>query len=63
MFSSVAERYDLMNDLMSFGIHRLVEAIHRGRPRACGKGQHVLDLAGGTGDLARLVRPSRVGAT
>jgi demethylmenaquinone methyltransferase/2-methoxy-6-polyprenyl-1,4-benzoquinol methylase len=53
VFSSVAGRYDLMNDLMSFGIHRLWK---RFTVAAAGvrEGQHVLDLAGGTGDLARL---------
>lgn len=59
VFDSVADRYDLMNDLMSFGIHRLWKrfAIEQSGVRA---GQRVLDLAGGTGDLAaRLAR--RVG--
>lgn len=52
VFSSVAENYDLMNDLMSFGVHRLWKrfAIDIAGVRA---GQRVLDLAGGTGDLAR----------
>lgn len=52
VFSSVAQRYDLMNDLMSFGVHRLwkrfVVALAAVQP-----GERVLDLAGGTGDLAR----------
>jgi demethylmenaquinone methyltransferase / 2-methoxy-6-polyprenyl-1,4-benzoquinol methylase len=60
VFDSVAARYDLMNDLMSWGIHRLwkqfavaIASIKRG--------QRVLDLAGGTGDMtARLAR--RVGS-
>lgn len=51
VFRSVAGKYDLMNDLMSLGIHRLWKSYALGltnvRP-----GQHVLDLAGGTGDLA-----------
>ncbi len=51
VFRSVAPRYDLMNDLMSFGIHRLWKRftleLAGVRP-----GQQVLDLAGGTGDLA-----------
>lgn len=51
VFNSVATRYDLMNDLMSLGIHRLWKqftlAASQVRP-----GQSVLDLAGGTGDLA-----------
>ena len=56
VFDSVANRYDLMNDLMSFGIHRLWKrfaiALTNVRP-----GHRVLDLAGGTGDLAaRLAR-------
>ena len=55
VFESVAERYDLMNDLMSLGLHRawkwFTAHIARVRP-----GARVLDLAGGTGDLtARLV--------
>ena len=53
VFSSVAPRYDLMNDLMSFGLHRLWKrfTILAARLRP---GERVLDLAGGTGDLARL---------
>ena len=53
VFSSVAPRYDLMNDLMSFGLHRLWKrfSILAARLRP---GDRVLDLAGGTGDLARL---------
>ena len=56
VFDSVAERYDLMNDLMSFGIHRLWKrcAISMAGIRP---GQAILDLAGGTGDLARLMAP------
>ncbi len=57
VFDSVADRYDLMNDLMSFGIHRLWKRFAMGllnvRP-----GQSILDLAGGTGDLARLLAPA-----
>ncbi len=51
IFHSVAQRYDIMNDLMSFGIHRLWKryTIDLSGVRA---GQKVLDLAGGTGDLA-----------
>ena len=54
VFNSVADRYDLMNDLMSFGIHRLWKryAINMAGLQP---GQQVLDLAGGTGDLTRLV--------
>jgi demethylmenaquinone methyltransferase/2-methoxy-6-polyprenyl-1,4-benzoquinol methylase len=61
VFDSVASRYDLMNDLMSFGVHRLWKrfAVELAGVRA---GQRVLDLASGTGDLAArfagLVGPS-----
>ena len=61
VFTSVAENYDLMNDLMSFGVHRLWKrfAVELAGVR---EGQRVLDLAAGTGDLARqFVR--RVGDT
>jgi demethylmenaquinone methyltransferase/2-methoxy-6-polyprenyl-1,4-benzoquinol methylase len=52
VFDSVAGNYDLMNDLMSGGLHRLWKrfTIEQARVR---RGQRVLDLAGGTGDLAR----------
>ena len=52
VFDHVAGRYDLMNDLMSGGIHRRwkAELIDRLKPR---KGEILLDLAGGTGDIAR----------
>jgi demethylmenaquinone methyltransferase/2-methoxy-6-polyprenyl-1,4-benzoquinol methylase len=60
VFSSVASRYDVMNDLMSFGIHRLwkrfVIDLAGVRP-----GEKVLDVAGGTGDLSREFR-KQVGA-
>jgi|SRR5699024_1658963 len=51
VFDSVADRYDLMNDLMSFGIHRAWKhfTLQLAAVRA---GDRVLDLAGGTGDLA-----------
>jgi len=51
VFDSVASRYDLMNDLMSLGVHRLWKrfAVELSGVRA---GQRVLDLASGTGDLA-----------
>jgi len=51
VFDSVAGRYDLMNDLMSGGIHRLwkMEMVERLVPRP---GQTLLDVAGGTGDIA-----------
>ena len=56
VFDSVAEKYDVMNDVMSFGLHRLwkrftVELCQL-RP-----GSRVLDLAGGTGDLAGRMAP------
>ena len=51
VFSSVAKRYDVMNDLMSGGMHRLWKErfVARIKPRA---GEHILDMAGGTGDIA-----------
>ena len=60
VFDSVAYRYDLMNDLMSFGVHRYWKRafLWLAHPRP---GQRWLDLACGTGDLARLLRP-RLGA-
>ena len=56
VFDSVAERYDLMNDLMSAGIHRLWkdEMVAWLNPRP---GQRMLDVAGGTGDVARRALP------
>jgi demethylmenaquinone methyltransferase/2-methoxy-6-polyprenyl-1,4-benzoquinol methylase len=53
VFHSVAAKYDLMNDLMSFGVHRLWKrfAITLSGVR---RGQRVLDIAGGTGDLAKV---------
>lgn len=56
VFRSVASRYDLMNDAMSGGLHRLWKDrfVRRVKPRA---GETILDMAGGTGDIAfRLVR-------
>jgi demethylmenaquinone methyltransferase/2-methoxy-6-polyprenyl-1,4-benzoquinol methylase len=52
VFDQVAERYDLMNDLMSLGLHRLWKAfaISIARPRP---GDRILDLASGSADLAR----------
>jgi demethylmenaquinone methyltransferase/2-methoxy-6-polyprenyl-1,4-benzoquinol methylase len=59
VFSSVARRYDLMNDLMSGGMHRLWKDrfVARVKPRA---GDDILDMAGGTGDVA--FRMARRGA-
>jgi demethylmenaquinone methyltransferase/2-methoxy-6-polyprenyl-1,4-benzoquinol methylase len=51
VFDSVASRYDLMNDLMSLGVHRLWKR-HTVRVAGIRRGHRVLDLAGGTGDLA-----------
>jgi demethylmenaquinone methyltransferase/2-methoxy-6-polyprenyl-1,4-benzoquinol methylase len=56
VFSRVASRYDLMNDVMSGGLHRHWKDlfVRRVGPR---KGEHILDMAGGTGDVAfRLAR-------
>jgi demethylmenaquinone methyltransferase/2-methoxy-6-polyprenyl-1,4-benzoquinol methylase len=54
VFDSVAERYDLMNDLMSLGLHRLWKSFAVGvaRPRA---GERFLDVAAGSADLARAI--------
>jgi demethylmenaquinone methyltransferase/2-methoxy-6-polyprenyl-1,4-benzoquinol methylase len=59
VFSSVARRYDLMNDLMSGGLHRLWKDrfAARVKPRP---GEQILDMAGGTGDVA--FRMARRGA-
>ncbi len=54
VFDAVAHRYDLMNDLMSLGTHRVMKRVFCDsiglRP-----GHHVLDIAGGTGDISRLI--------
>src|SRR5690606_14871967 len=54
VFSSVADSYDVMNDLMSGGLHRVWKMF---AVQICGlrPGQRVLDVAGGTGDLARRI--------
>ena len=56
VFDSVASRYDIMNDLMSMGLHRAWKAytvaVAQVKP-----GHQVLDIAGGTGDLARAFAP------
>jgi demethylmenaquinone methyltransferase/2-methoxy-6-polyprenyl-1,4-benzoquinol methylase len=59
VFSSVARRYDVMNDLMSGGMHRLWKErfVARVKPRT---GEDILDMAGGTGDVA--FRMARRGA-
>ena len=52
VFDSVASRYDLMNDLMSLGLHRAWKA-YTVAVADVQPGERVLDIAGGTGDLAR----------
>ena len=61
VFTSVAAKYDLMNDLMSLGVHRIWKRwfVETSGVR---NGDRVLDLAGGTGDIAALLLP-RVGTT
>jgi demethylmenaquinone methyltransferase/2-methoxy-6-polyprenyl-1,4-benzoquinol methylase len=51
VFDSVAPKYDLMNDLMSMGLHRAWKA-YTVLVANVREGQQVLDIAGGTGDLA-----------
>ncbi|WP_309752975.1 class I SAM-dependent methyltransferase [Novosphingobium sp.] len=60
VFSSVAKKYDVMNDAMSVGMHRLWKDkfVRRVKPRAS---EQILDMAGGTGDIA--FRMAREGAT
>ena len=62
VFSRVASRYDVMNDLMSAGVHRLWKAAMMDwlAPR---DGQHLLDVAGGTGDIAFRFLDRAPGAT
>ena len=52
VFSRVASKYDVMNDLMSVGVHRIWKDIAAAKlnPRP---GETILDVAGGTGDMAR----------
>lgn len=61
VFSSVADRYDVMNDLMSFGLHRLWKAFTI-QISGVGPGDRVLDVAGGTADLS-LAFSRKVGAS
>ena len=56
VFRSVAGKYDVMNDVMSLGIHRLWKRFAVGQS-GVHAGQRVLDVAGGTGDLAALFAP------
>jgi demethylmenaquinone methyltransferase/2-methoxy-6-polyprenyl-1,4-benzoquinol methylase len=60
VFSSVANKYDVMNDVMSFGLHRLWKAFTI-QLSGVREGDHVLDVAGGTADLS-LAFARRVGA-
>ncbi|MBA16972.1 MAG: bifunctional demethylmenaquinone methyltransferase/2-methoxy-6-polyprenyl-1,4-benzoquinol methylase [Sphingomonas sp.] len=62
VFSNVAARYDLMNDAMSGGLHRVWKDVfvRRVKPRA---GEHILDMAGGTGDIAFRMAPSGAAIT
>ena len=60
VFASVAQKYDVMNDLMSLGLHRAWKAFAIAQS-GVRPGQRVLDVAGGTGDLA-LAFAKRVGA-
>ena len=61
VFSTVAERYDIMNDVMSLGTHRLLKRVFCDST-GIRRGYQVLDVAGGTGDIAKLladvVRPT-----
>lgn len=56
VFHTVAQRYDAMNDIMSVGLHRVLKRIAVDS-LALRPGQRVLDLAAGTGDMARLISP------
>lgn len=66
VFSGVAESYDKMNDFMSLGIHRLwkdyfVSSLNPGATTPLGQPQSILDVAGGTGDIAfRMVHHANV---
>ena len=56
VFDSVAERYDVMNDLMSLGMHRLWKAFAISVARVR-RGERILDIATGSGDLASALAP------
>jgi demethylmenaquinone methyltransferase / 2-methoxy-6-polyprenyl-1,4-benzoquinol methylase len=62
VFKSVASRYDLMNDAMSGGMHRVWKDVfvRRVKPRG---GEHILDMAGGTGDIAFRMAPTGAAIT
>ena len=56
VFNTVAPRYDLMNDLMSFGVHRLWKRVFVHQvATTCPHARVIVDLAGGTGDIADLL--------
>jgi demethylmenaquinone methyltransferase/2-methoxy-6-polyprenyl-1,4-benzoquinol methylase len=64
VFHAVADRYDLMNDLMSGGVHRLWKdamVARLGPPRTGSQPYRVLDMAGGTGDIAQRILDASVG--
>jgi len=66
VFEKVAARYDLMNDLMSGGLHRVwkdAAVAWLGAPRKAARGYAVLDVAGGTGDIAFRIAERSEGAT
>ena len=56
VFDAVSSNYDLMNDLLSFGVHRLWKRVAVNK---CNLRPHhkILDLAGGTGDMVKLMSP------
>ena len=54
VFTSVAKNYDIMNDAMSFGMHRLWKKILV-ELAAVGEKDVILDIASGTGDIAKLI--------
>ena len=56
VFKAVADRYDVMNDLMSFGTHRIFKRMVL-QMSGARTGHNILDLAGGTGDMAELFAP------
>lgn len=60
VFDSVADKYDLMNDLMSLGVHRLWKKFAVRRLRI-NPGDRLLDVAGGTGDIANLMHKRLAG--
>ncbi|MBC7519923.1 MAG: class I SAM-dependent methyltransferase [Sandarakinorhabdus sp.] len=62
VFASVAKRYDIMNDLMSAGMHRVWkdDFVRALKPRA---GERILDMAGGTGDIAFRIEKSGASVT